>query len=330
MSSLSAALLLTVLSAGPVRAGVDVSTSACAPGAFEALGRSKVGSYETLFEACTEGEDALLSLRGFKKAGTRWLLLADPATLKTSVRAASCVRCRPAGPADLPEKSPYARALKAAGGSAALLQNAGLRGALSAREGYFLSVDLCPSPKKGFDGALFTGLERAGALSGERPLPVALSVSGAWLKRHPGPTRWLREQERSGALSITWVNHTLHHPFDRRLPLEHNFLLKDGVDPREEVLGLERLLLAEGLVPSVFFRFPGLVSDGRLLALVSELHLVALGSGGWLAKGQMPRPGAVILIHGNMNEHEGIREFFEWLHGRRGSLRLLPVGSIAD
>jgi hypothetical protein len=44
-----------------------------------------------------------------------------------------------------------------------------------------------------------------------------------------------------------------------------NFLLMPGFDMQSEILDQERLLIANGETPSIFFRFPGLVSDAALM-----------------------------------------------------------------
>jgi uncharacterized protein (DUF2237 family) len=54
---------------------------------------------------------------------------------------------------------------------------------------------------------------------------VVLAISGLWLTRHGVDFQWLREQARSGALEITWVNHSYHHPYVPGLPLANNLLL---------------------------------------------------------------------------------------------------------
>jgi hypothetical protein len=54
---------------------------------------------------------------------------------------------------------------------------------------------------------------------------VVLAISGLWLTRHGADFQWLREQARSGALEITWVNHSYHHPYVPGRPLANNLLL---------------------------------------------------------------------------------------------------------
>ena len=136
-----------------------------------------------------------------------------------------------------------------------------------------------------------------------------MSISGLWLIHHFADFRWLLDQRKSGALDILWVDHTYHHPYRRRLPEAANFLLSKGVDPEEEILDTERLLIANGETPSLFFRFPGLVSSDPLMQAVSRFHLVTLGADAWLAKGQQPERGSIVLVHPNGNEPKGLAMF---------------------
>ncbi|ASV33309.1 hypothetical protein GWK90_09385 [Candidatus Hamiltonella defensa] len=68
----------------------------------------------------------------------------------------------------------------------------------------------------------------------------------------------------------------------------------------------EKLLLEKNELPSVFFRFPGLVSDEKTVKKVNQFGLIPVGSDAWLAKGEKAKPGSIILIHGNGNEPKGI------------------------
>lgn len=110
----------------------------------------------------------------------------------------------------------------------------------------------------------------------------------------------------SKKLRITWVNHSNTHPYDSKLPDNQNFLLLKGVDFTSEVLGTEKLLLSQGVIPSVFFRFPGLVSSDKQIQKLQSWGLIPLGTDAWLAKDQPIRSGSVILVHGNGNEPQGL------------------------
>lgn len=238
-------------------------------------------------------------------AGDKLALVADPEALTTRIERAACLACRDASEDDL-AATRMGRAIAASAEAPGIarrgfLENAGLtRGA---RPGAFVTGDLCPSPKP-LDRAFFAGLEAAGPHA-----PVALSISGLWLLRHPADFRWLTGQRDAGALDIVWVNHSFTHPYRKTTPDASNYLLSQRVNPEREILDTERLLIANGETPSLFFRFPGLVSSDPLMQTVRRFHLLTLGADAWLAIGQKPGPGSIVLVHPNGNEPEGLRRF---------------------
>jgi peptidoglycan/xylan/chitin deacetylase (PgdA/CDA1 family) len=139
--------------------------------------------------------------------------------------------------------------------------------------------------------------------------PVALAVSGAWMQSHHGDFEWIKSQQRAGLIQVTWVNHSYSHPFVKALPDEENYLLKKGVKISREILETERLMIEQGITPSVFFRFPGLVSDARLMAELRAHQLIPLATNAWLALDQKPKPGSIVLVHANGNEPRGLEKF---------------------
>ena len=145
------------------------------------------------------------------------------------------------------------------------------------------------------------------ALPQKAPVPLALMISGLWIQKHEDDFVWLKGQIAAGKLAITWVNHSFTHPYDPVAPLEKNFLLMRKTVFTDEVLFLERLLLEQGVTPSPFFRFPGLVSDRQLIENLRNLCLIPVGSDAWLAKGESPQAGSIILVHANGNEPAGMR-----------------------
>ena len=187
------------------------------------------------------------------------------------------------------------------------------------RPGSFITGDLCPS-RRPLDRAFLEKLEAAAA-----PVPVALSISGLWLIRHEADFAWLKDQERTGALRIDWVDHSYTHPYAPDRPLDQNFLLTPGVDMRTEILDTERLLIAEGETPSVFFRFPGLVSNSALMQAVAGYHLIVLGADAWLAKTSRARAGGIILVHLNGNEPAGLDIFSTLLAGGKLPRPFRPI-----
>src|ERR1700729_5931 len=265
-----------------------------------------VGDYRPVLKACVaaDGHKAV-AIREMTIAGQKVALLADPEALTTRLERAACWTCREASEGEL-NATRIGRAISESAEAPGLihrgfLQNAGLTH--GAGPGDFVTGDLCPS-KRPLDRAFFA---RLGATSPHAS--VALSISGLWLIDHFPDFRWLVDQRNSGALDILWVDHTYHHPYRRKLPDAANFLLTKGVDPDEEILDTERLLIANGETPSLFFRFPGLVSSAPLMQAVSQDHLIALGADAWLALGQKPGHGSIVLVHPNGNEPQGLALF---------------------
>ena len=79
-------------------------------------------------------------------------------------------------------------------------------------------------------------------------------------------------------------------------------------------------MLEQGLIPSVFFRFPGLVSDNKVVGLVTDYGLIPIGSDAWLAKGQSATSGSIVLIHGNGNEPVGVSDFIRLLKNEKNAV----------
>lgn len=267
-----------------------------------------VGDYEPVLKACVaaDGRKAV-AIREMTVEGQKVDLLADPEALTTRLERAACWTCREESESEL-GATRMGRAIRESAQAPGLihrgfLQNAGLIHGGGGGQGDFVTGDLCPS-RKPLDRTFFTRLEAAGPHA-----PVALSISGLWLIHHFDDFRWLVDQRNSGALDILWTNHTYHHPYHRKLPYDANFLLSKGVDPEEEILDTERLLIANGETPSLFFRFPGLISSDPLMQAVSQFHLVTLGADAWLALGEKPGRGSIVLVHPNGNEPRGLTLF---------------------
>lgn len=201
------------------------------------------------------------------------------------------------------------------------VQNSGMRSSEAHVKGLFLTIDMCPS-KTHFDRDLFESTMR---LSKGAPVPIAIAVSALWMDRHAEEFSWIREQEAAGRLDVTWVNHTYSHPYESTRWLAENFLLIPGVDFEKEVFYAEMALIENGITPSPFFRFPGLVSDESMLLKLRELGLIPIGTDAWLAKGEQPKDGSFILVHGNGNEPPGIKKLFELYEEKKGDVRLLPL-----
>ncbi len=313
LSSFCAALLVAAATALPA-----AGQSACE--APVSLRGAEIEDYDPIFWRCVNGAGAAqLATRRGRVGEETLLLLVDPETLKTQVGRAACWRC--AETSDAQEAGTrFLRAVQGAGkepDTPKALENMGLTHGQGG--GSFLTGDLCPSARP-LDRSFLelVGKEGAGA-------PLALSISGGWIRHHQADLDWLRQKIENGALAVSWVNHSYSHPFVKNRPDAQNFLLTPGVDMDAEILETERLMLMNGLTPSVFFRFPGLVSDASLMQRLRERHLVALGADSWLALGPSPRQGSIILVHPNGNEPVGLKIFARLLGEKKVPKPLRPI-----
>ena len=157
-----------------------------------------------------------------------------------------------------------------------------------------------------------------------KPVPLGIAMTGLWTKAHPAEVDQLLAWQSAGKLAITWINHSSTHPLfcQNDACSRGQFLTAPSINFDEEVFGLERTLLARGIVPSVVFRFPGLIHDRNRLHQLSRLSLIAIDADAWIGKGQGIKPRAVVLVHGNGNEPGGITGFLRAVQAptRFGSL----------
>jgi hypothetical protein len=289
--------------------------------AAEMTAGGEISGYQAVFFPFYDDDGTLLAaVRRFHRRYEPRLLVLDP--YRFAFREMSAARLPLLRKADEEawRRTPFYTALARQTAPPYPLQNDGLRHSEHPVAGFFLTADLCPTKKP---------LDRT-PLEATEGLPVALMVSGLWIERHRDDLSWLKGRIAAQKLAITWVNHSYTHFYDPDIPLVKNFLLRPGTDIAEEALRLERLLIENGLMPSPFFRFPGLVSDGASIGQLRSLSLIPIGADAWLAKGEAPHPGSIILIHANGNEPEGIRlllAFYEIQREvfRRGDSALLPL-----
>ncbi len=269
---------------------------------------ARVKDYAPVFETCARGETTRLATRRMRVDGDELLLTVDPESLKTTLERAACWRCAETSDAEQAET----RFIKAVRPPAdpdrpPALVNAGLIHGKGA--GAYVTGDLCPSQKP-LDRAFIEEVAAQGPGT-----PLTLAVSGAWIAHHGADFAWLQEKRRSGAIDLAWANHSYSHPYVPGLKDARNYLLRPGVDLDAEIFETEKILIGHGETPSVFFRFPGLVSDAALLEKLKERHLVALGADSWLALGPRPREGSIVLVHPNGNEPWGLGIFSRLLKG---------------
>lgn len=269
-----------------------------------------------------------IAIRMYYNNNKPYFLLVNPANLTTKIEAVVDFKSRAPNTnssgyytmAEL-EKTPYLKALLQYSSSPYLLQNYGLTKAEHAIDGMFLTIDMCPS-KKPFEKDFFNTLVSLSEKS-QQPIPIALSMSGLWMTGHPEEFDWLISQAKNNKLAITWINHSFSHVYYADLPFDKNFMLNHTSDFEQEILETEKILLQKEQIPSVFFRFPGLVADKELILKLRALGLIPVGSNAWLAKKETPKAGSIILVHGNSNEHAGIEKVMPLL--QQPGLKLLPL-----
>ena len=279
-----------------------------------AFAQNTVSSYKPFFGSGTYKGNPVIITRIFVYNNTPSYLYTNTQTLATAIAPAKDLKATPAPLAQLKTQfanTPYIKALAAAENQSYALQDAGLIHGYPKEHGITLTIDLCPSHKK-LDRVIFTSLitEFGKTL---QPVPVALSITGRFMLTHADYILWLKNLEKQNKIKITWVNHTYNHHYDPKAPLNENFILSPGTDINFEILGTEIALLQHGLLPSVFFRFPGLVSNNKAVTAVTDFGIIPIGSDAWLAKGQQAANGSIVLIHGNGNEPLGVKDFIKLL-----------------
>ena len=250
-----------------------------------------VTHYTALKPACY-GHHAII--RSFTLDGERKQLVVDTDTLQTSIQDIVLTIGHPCG------SSRYTHLLDKAATAPYPLTNDGITHQRAAAP--TLTTDLCPSSKIGFERRLYESLIR----HFKQPVPVTLFITKRWIDRHPAAFEQFQTWQRSRQLAITWGNHTAYHHYHPSKPLRENFVLSPGENLTQDVLNLEIALIERGITPSVFFRFPGLVSDRQSIETIRTLGLIPIGSDAWIAKGQKQKPGSIILVHGNKNEPKGV------------------------
>ncbi|GEM64919.1 hypothetical protein SF1_29010 [Sphingobacterium faecium NBRC 15299] len=277
--------------------------------------------YQVRFAAISCKGKQYIGIRSFRNQDQDYRLSVDPNTLETYViKSTDCKIIEVSNIQKIVNfsGSTYAKSFQHVRDHEYALQDAGIDYAFPKERGINLTIDLCPSHKP-LDKVIFESL--FSAFRGiESSLPIAISLSGKWILNHEADLQWLINLKNKGMLTITWINHTYNHRVNKD-PLDHNFLLAAGTHVNTEILDNEMLMLKKGIVPSVFFRFPGLVSSNEIMEEVLGFGLIPIGSDAWLAKGQHAQDGSIVLIHANGNEEVGVQDFIQLLNSEQKNIR---------
>ncbi|WP_456480266.1 polysaccharide deacetylase family protein [Nautilia sp.] len=240
-------------------------------------------------------------IRTFVKNGEKMQLEVNTRTLQTKItpfQNVEHIKCHP--------DSKYLKLLALSAKPPYPLQNDGIT---HGKKGMYITTDLCPSSKEGFEKKAYEEIIK----SFKNPAPVTVFITSGWIKKHKKEFFQLIKWKKEKKLDLNWGNHTATHPYKRSLPLNKNFVLTKGYNLKKDTLNLEKTLIKYNQTPSVFFRFPGLVSDKKAIMTVKFLGLITIGADAWLAKGETPGKGSIILIHGNKNEPKGIKIFLQMI-----------------
>jgi len=284
----------------------------------------KIVDYKPVFLPVISDKQTKIAIRSYLSNSKKYFVLVNPNSFQTALIPQDQVEL----PNNETEKqnllkklsnTPYIKALDKYTKPPYVQQNYGATHSMYEVKGQFLTIDMCPSSKN-FEEEFFNKLIEL-SVKLNKPIPVAICVSGLWINKHPEEFLWLIKQQVKGHLQITWVNHSFNHPYFKDKPLEKNFLLSNKENFENEVLEAGKVLVSHNIAPSPFFRFPGLISDRTLIEKLKDLGFIPLGSNAWLAKGEKIQDGSFILIHGNSNEKAGINLIMPIL----SKLKLLPL-----
>lgn len=256
---------------------------------------NEISNYEIVNKSIEYKNNIYTILRSFTKDEKKYFLVVNENTLLTSLIEQNLL-LKYKKNNDLTK---YKKLLKSYSKKPFNLENYGLKSIET--NNIYLTVDMCPSSKEGYEKEFFKSL-----IIKKESFPIVIFISGKWIKKHNKDFMELINYQRENKLNIIWGNHTFNHFYNRFEKLEKNFLLAANSDVIKEVLDLEKLLLSYDLLPSILFRFPGLISDEKTIKTINSLGLIPVGSSSWLAKNEKIKNGNIILVHGNKNEPKGI------------------------
>lgn len=279
---------------------------------------NSITRYQVDLNRCQRENDGktLIGLRRWLQDGDEKILAVEPRTLQTEIIEARDVNCQKLNSETMLglQGTRYFRFIEDQQKAKLEIVNAGWHRPSAQRQGNFLTVDLCPSRKpieKGFFEKIFEEGAATSVQTDNTPTFLNVAISGKWIEHHQQELAWLVRSAKLSQINVLWLNHSYTHPYEKGIDLKNNFLLTPGIDFDFEVLKNEQVMIENNLVPSIFFRYPGLVANQGLINRLTDFGLIAVGADAWLAKGQKPKLGGIILVHGNGNESIGIKMFLK-------------------
>lgn len=172
----------------------------------------KIENYKVFYGWAHHAPQDWMILRQFENEGKTYYLLVNPQTLVTKIDEPNFYQVKPmtiTQARDFFKSTPYQKALRKAEKQSVALQDAGIESGLPKETGISLTADLCPSHRP-LDRRIFTDIFTE-FQKVERPAPIALSVTGVWMRQHPQDLEWLKQMQAKREIYITWINHSFNH-----------------------------------------------------------------------------------------------------------------------
>jgi hypothetical protein len=168
-----------------------------------------------------------------------------------------------------------------------------------------LTTDLCPSTNK-MDYDFYITIKEIEKVS-SFSIPFIIFFSGKWIEIHKDDLMWLKTNN----LNFLAGNHTYHH-----------HIIKDEFSEEKliaEITNTELMMIKNGIVPSCFFRFPGLKYKKENLNVLAKLNLIPLGVNFWIGQKFIPE-NSILLVHSNGKMKVEVNMFKKFTRGFKTKL----------
>src|ERR1700761_4044497 len=146
----------------------------------------KIQNYQAYYGWAKHFPQDWMILRSFENEGRKYFLMVNPQTLETKIDETNFYEVKPMSideARNFFKTTPYQKALVKAEKQSVMIQDAGIENGMPKESGISLTVDLCPSHRP-LDKRIFTDIFKQ-FQKVEKPVPVALSVTGVWMRQHP-------------------------------------------------------------------------------------------------------------------------------------------------
>ena len=114
-------------------------------------------------------------------------------------------------------------------------------------------------------------------------------------------------------MDITWINHSFHHHFPNDGSMPEDYIPGSGNE--NDVLQTEKMMLANGIVPSVYFNLPGGTSGPAAFEGAADYGLIGVNTDHLL----LPGDGSFV-VSANGNERLKVGLFLETLRNNRAQI----------